>query len=108
MTRFTFLRHRDHRGVRYHGAVPGAVPGLSLQVCSTFPAGISDKVVFFIALLGGAALAGIADFLFGIPVLELGSDYFGIATLGFTVIVKVLLDNTDTLLPFPEMKGLEA
>jgi len=72
---------------------------------NAFPAGISDKVVFFIALLGGAALAGIASFLFGIPVLELGSDYFGIATLGFTVIVKVLLDNTDTLLPFPEMKG---
>ena len=69
------------------------------------PAGLSDRVVFFVALLGGAAFAGMASFLFGIPVLELGSDYFGIATLGFTVIVKVLLDNTDTILPFPEMKG---
>jgi len=56
-------------------------------------------------LLGGATIAGITSYLFGIPVLELGSDYFGIATLGFTIIVKVLLDNTDTLLPFPEMKG---
>ncbi|HHE71714.1 MAG TPA: branched-chain amino acid ABC transporter permease [Chloroflexi bacterium] len=55
--------------------------------------------------MGGAALAGIISFLFGIPVLELGSDYFGIATLGFTIIIKVLLDNTDTILPFPEMKG---
>ncbi|MGC9350151.1 MAG: branched-chain amino acid ABC transporter permease [Anaerolineae bacterium] len=69
------------------------------------PEVISQRIVFFVALLGGAALAGIASFLFGIPVLELGSDYFGIATLGFTVIVKVLLDNTDTILPFPEMKG---
>ncbi|MBN1246006.1 MAG: branched-chain amino acid ABC transporter permease [Anaerolineae bacterium] len=69
------------------------------------PTVVSRQIVFFIALLGGAALAGIASFLFGIPVLELGSDYFGIATLGFTIIVKVLLDNTDTILPFPEMKG---
>jgi branched-chain amino acid transport system permease protein len=69
------------------------------------PEVVSRQIVFFIALLGGASLAGIASFLFGTPVLELGSDYFGIATLGFTIIVKVLLDNTDTILPFPEMKG---
>lgn len=69
------------------------------------PAVISHQIVFFLALVGGATLAGIASYLFGIPVLELGSDYFGIATLGFTIIVKVLADNTDTLLPFPEMKG---
>jgi len=45
------------------------------------------------------------SYLFGLPVLTLGSDYFGIATLGFTIIVKVLLDNSDTLLGFEEMKG---
>ena len=45
------------------------------------------------------------SFLFGLPVLTLGSDYFGIATLGFTIIVKVLLDNSDTMLGFEEMKG---
>jgi branched-chain amino acid transport system permease protein len=69
------------------------------------PTGISQQIVFFLALVGGATLAGIVSYLFGIPVLELGSDYFGIATLGFTIIIKVLLDNTDTILPFPEMKG---
>jgi len=74
-------------------------------VLGALPAAISQQVVFFVALAGGAALAGIVSFLFGIPVLELGSDYFGIATLGFTIIVKVLLDNTDTILPFAEMKG---
>ena len=37
--------------------------------------------------------------------LTLGSDYFGIATLGFTIVVQTLMVNTDTLLPFPEMKG---
>lgn len=75
------------------------------SVLGVLPAIVSQQIVFFLALLGGAAFAGIVSFLFGIPVLELGSDYFGIATLGFTIIVKVLLDNTDTLLPFPEMKG---
>jgi branched-chain amino acid transport system permease protein len=74
-------------------------------VLGALPTAVSQQIVFLLALLGGAALAGIASFLFGIPVLELGSDYFGIATLGFTIIIKVLLDNTDTILPFPEMKG---
>ncbi|HNT76880.1 MAG TPA: branched-chain amino acid ABC transporter permease [Anaerolineae bacterium] len=78
---------------------------LAQTILSALPGGLSQQIVFFIALLGGAALAGIVSYLFGIPVLELGSDYFGISTLGFTIIVKVLLDNTDTILPFPEMKG---
>jgi branched-chain amino acid transport system permease protein len=84
------------------------VPLLSngfLSLLQSLPPGLAQQIVFFLALVGGATLAGIASFLFGIPVLELGSDYFGIATLGFTIIVKVLLDNTDTILPFPEMKG---
>jgi branched-chain amino acid transport system permease protein len=84
--------------------VPVLTPAVS-GVLGGLPSAVSQQIVFFFALLGGAALAGIASFLFGIPVLELGSDYFGIATLGFTIIVKVLLDNTDTILPFAEMKG---
>ncbi len=88
--------------VRY--LVPVVGPALTASL-GGLPGALTQRLVFFIALLGGAALAGIASFLFGIPVLELGSDYFGIATLGFTIIIKVLLDNTDTILPFPEMKG---
>jgi branched-chain amino acid transport system permease protein len=38
-------------------------------------------------------------------VLTLGSDYFGIATLGFAIVVQTLMVNSDTILPFPEMKG---
>lgn len=89
-------------------AVVVLVPVLGPVVLGTIgalPDAIEQQIVFFFALLGGAALAAIASYLFGIPVLELGSDYFGISTLGFTIIVKVLLDNTDTILPFPEMKG---
>lgn len=66
---------------------------------------VALNIVFFIAVLVSGILAAEISYLFGLPVLTLGSDYFGIATLGFTIIVKVLLDNSDTLLGFEEMKG---
>jgi branched-chain amino acid transport system permease protein len=63
------------------------------------------QVVFFLAVIIGGAFAAEASFLFGLPVLTLGSDYFGIATLGFSIVVNTLMVNSDTILPFPEMKG---
>lgn len=63
------------------------------------------NVVFFLAVLVGGAFAAEVSFLFGLPVLTLGSDYFGIATLGFSIVVQTLMINSDTILPFPEMKG---
>ena len=72
---------------------------------NAMPEKLAQYTVYFIAVLLGGAIAGEVSFLFGLPVLTLGSDYFGIATLGFTIIVKVLLDNSDTMLGFDEMKG---
>jgi branched-chain amino acid transport system permease protein len=69
------------------------------------PDALALQVVFFLAVLAAAGLAAEVSYLFGLPVLTLGSDYFGIATLGFTIIIKVLLDNSDTMLGFEEMKG---
>lgn len=63
------------------------------------------QVVFFLAVVFAGIFAAEVSFLFGLPVLTLGSDYFGIATLGFTIVVNVLMINSDTILPFPEMKG---
>ncbi len=63
------------------------------------------QVVYFLAVLLAGAFAAEVSFLFGLPVLTLGSDYFGIATLGFTIVVNTLMINSDTILPFPEMKG---
>jgi branched-chain amino acid transport system permease protein len=51
------------------------------------------------ALLAGAVAAGLVGFLIGLPILRLRSDYLGIATLGFGIIVKVLFDNSDAVLP---------
>ena len=63
------------------------------------------QAVFFLSVIFAGAFAALVSFIFGLPVLSLGSDYFGIATLGFAIIVKTLLVNSDTILPFPEMKG---
>ncbi len=56
-------------------------------------------IVFVLVLFLGAAVAGMIAFLVGLPILRLRSDYLGIATLGFGIIVKVALDNFDRLIP---------
>jgi branched-chain amino acid transport system permease protein len=66
---------------------------------------VAIQVVFFFAVIFAGVFAAEVSFLFGLPVLTLGSDYFGIATLGFTIVVNTLMVNSDTILPFPEMKG---
>jgi len=63
------------------------------------------QAVFFLSVVFAGVFAAEVSFLFGLPVLTLGSDYFGIATLGFAMVVKTLMVNSDTILPFPEMKG---
>jgi branched-chain amino acid transport system permease protein len=75
------------------------------SLLASMPESMALNVVFFIAVITAGLLAAEISYLFGMPVLTLGSDYFGIATLGFTIIVKVLLDNSDTLMGFEEMKG---
>ena len=65
----------------------------------------AQQIVFFLSVLIAGAFAAEVSFLFGLPVLTLGSDYFGIATLGFAIVVQTLMVNSDTILPFPEMKG---
>jgi branched-chain amino acid transport system permease protein len=72
---------------------------------NAFPEPVASGLVFFLAVILGGLIAAEVSFLFGLPILTLGSDYFGIATLGFTIIIKVLLDNTDTMFGLSEMKG---
>jgi branched-chain amino acid transport system permease protein len=54
---------------------------------------------FIPALIVGAIAAGVIAFLIGLPILRLRSDYLGIATLGFGIIVKVMFDNSDAVIP---------
>jgi branched-chain amino acid transport system permease protein len=68
-------------------------------------AGLPLQAVYMLAVLIAGIFAAEISFLFGLPVLTLGSDYFGIATLGFVIVINTLMVNSDTILPFPEMKG---
>jgi branched-chain amino acid transport system permease protein len=72
-------------------------------VVTRLPDAVAKPTVLLTAVLFGGALAAAISYLFGLPVLKMGGDYFGIATLGFTMVVKVLADNADSV--FPEMKG---
>lgn len=48
---------------------------------------------FFLAILIAGIVAAFFGVLIGVPVLRLGGDYLGIATLGFAEIIRVLANN---------------
>ena len=48
---------------------------------------------FWVSLIAGGLAAALAGLLIAIPVLRLGGDYLGIATLGFAEIIRVLIVN---------------
>jgi len=52
---------------------------------------------FFVAVTLGGLAAALCGLLVGIPLLRLGDDYLGIATLGFAEIVRVLATNLPRL-----------
>jgi branched-chain amino acid transport system permease protein len=61
--------------------------------------GGDSQAAFFVALLAGGGAAAAVAYLIGLPTLRLTSDYLGIATLGFGIIMKVIFDNADGFLP---------
>ena len=75
--------------------VPAVLGGLPIE--------ISQQVIFLLALLAGAVLAGAIGYLVGLPLLNLTYDYLCIATLGFGIITYVFFNNADQLIP--TMKG---
>src|SRR4030067_820438 len=63
------------------------------------PYGGQPQAVFFAARRRGGGAAAVIACLIGLPALRLTSDYLGIATLGFGIIMKVIFDNADSFLP---------
>jgi branched-chain amino acid transport system permease protein len=53
----------------------------------------SAQAPFFVAVMAGGLTAALFGVLVGIPLLRLGDDYLGMATLGFAEIVRVLAIN---------------
>jgi branched-chain amino acid transport system permease protein len=91
--------------ILFSGYVSSFISPVLNGLLSALPSGIAFTIVYILAVIIAGLVAAEISFLFGLPVLTLGSDYFGIATLGFTIIVKVLLDNSDTMFGLVEMKG---
>jgi len=54
---------------------------------------MAAQAPFFFAVIAGGLAAAVIGVLVGIPLLKLGDDYLGIATLGFAEIVRVLATN---------------
>ncbi|NJD61833.1 MAG: branched-chain amino acid ABC transporter permease [Deltaproteobacteria bacterium] len=61
--------------------------------------GGESQLCFLAALAAGGGAAALVAWLVGLPTLRLTSDYLGIATLGFGIIMKVIFDNADGFLP---------
>ena len=55
---------------------------------------------FWVSVLAGGFVAAVCAFVIAVPVLRLGDDYLGIATLGFAEIIRVVIVNAT-----PGIKG---
>uniref|UniRef100_A0A7C6A997 Branched-chain amino acid ABC transporter permease n=1 Tax=candidate division WOR-3 bacterium TaxID=2052148 RepID=A0A7C6A997_UNCW3 len=59
----------------------------------------TNPLILILGIIAGAILSGIVALLIGLPILRLRSDYLGIATLGFGIIMKIIFDNADAVIP---------
>lgn len=73
--------------------IPIDVKASLFYVEPAYPWVASLNLSFPIALLLGASLAAILAFFIGFPVLRLKSDYLGIASLGFSEIIRIIIVN---------------
>lgn len=73
--------------------IPVDVKANLFYVEPAYPWVASLSFSFPVALLIGAALAAVLAFFIGFPVLRLKSDYLGIASLGFSEIIRIIIVN---------------
>jgi len=92
-----------HAGFMAVGAYSSALLSKALLKSGLFTTqGASGILLYVIAILMGAMMAGIFGMIVGIPALRLRGDYLAIITLGFGEIIRVIIQN----LPFAGGKGL--
>jgi branched-chain amino acid transport system permease protein len=80
-----------------HAAFYGLGAYTSALITKSFPQG--GIPIFILSMVCAVVVVGIVAFLIGLPILRLKSDYLGIATLALGIIVKVLFDNADAVIP---------
>ena len=85
MTGFTGLFNFGQAGFLAVGAYTAAI--LTTQY----------KVPFVLALFAGMIVSILTSFFIGYPTLRLKGDYFAIATLGFSEVVRLLVENLEKI-----------
>jgi branched-chain amino acid transport system permease protein len=92
-----------HAGFMAVGAYTAAsiTLALSQKISPTFM-----PAVFVVALLAGGLMAALAGLAVGIPTLRLRGDYLAIVTLGFGEIIRVVLENMDSVGAASGLKGI--
>ena len=89
-----------HAGFMAVGAYTTAFVGVQIapHVASLLGSGsVADAVTFNLVLLVGAAFAGLAGLVVGLPSLRLKGDYLAIVTLGFGEIIRIVFNNAQFL-----------
>jgi branched-chain amino acid transport system permease protein len=94
---FTGQFSLGHAGFMAIGAYTAAMITTGLGPKLGWSAPLQQWVLFPASLLAGGLLAAIAGFAIGAPSLRLKGDYLAIVTLGFGEIIKVLLQNMDSV-----------
>ena len=92
-----------HAGFMAVGAYTAA--SITLALSQKLPASVMP-VVFVAALLAGGLMAALAGLTVGIPTLRLRGDYLAIVTLGFGEIIRVILENMDSVGAASGLKGI--
>ncbi len=78
-----------------HAAFYGIGAYSSAVICRFF--NIESALLFIPVILCSGIISAMIAYLIGIPVLRLKDDFLAIATLGFGILVRVFLDNSDRI-----------
>jgi branched-chain amino acid transport system permease protein len=81
-----------HAGFMAVGAYVAGVCGKAWWPEAT---GVAGQAAYVVALVVGASAAAFFGFLVGLPSLRLRGDYLAIVTLGFSEIIRVVVQNTE-------------
>jgi branched-chain amino acid transport system permease protein len=82
-----------------------AAAKFSLVVAPLLPASL-EQPVFLVALILGGLLAAVVGLLVGVPSLRLRGDYLAIVTLGFGEIIRVIVQNMESVGAASGLKGI--
>ncbi len=88
-----------HAGFMAVGAYLSGLFSLAVKELNIrgLPATLSDQLLLLAAIGVGGVAAAACGFLVGLPSLRLKGDYLAIVTLGFGEIIRVVVQNTETL-----------